>query len=198
MLAGLLLLAACGPYLGHYRFERVDLVLVSRLEAIDAGEVPDPHSGQLLRIVFTSDVDVETASGGTGSGLYIQADFCPFRDWRLLVSGPYYGDLSPFPPTPPAQQLANGVVLVPSIANRHPPRDGRTGRFVYTAYIAPSRVAAPSPGSDVQPYDLHGLKKDLCLRLDHPGYYLTASRSSVFVVPAGAIRAALASDKRGS
>lgn len=165
-----------------------------RLSAIDFSVVPDPPPAHLLRIVFTSDLDVETASGSSGSGLYVQGDFCPHREWRLYIAGPYYGDLPRLRESPPGRRLRDGTIVVPSVPNRHPPRDPRTGRFVYTAYLAPYQAAARRGSLEVLAYDLHGSNKDLCLRLEHPGYYLTKSRSGTFVVPAKAIAAALASD----
>ncbi|HEX5181782.1 MAG TPA: hypothetical protein VFW19_01395 [Allosphingosinicella sp.] len=181
VLALLPFLSDCGPPLGVYRIDRVDIVAASRLLDIDPRwdlESPSP----LLRIVFTSDQDVETASGGTGSGLYLWGDFCPFGDGsRLRVAGPYYGDRSIFPPAT-TKRLPRGVHEVSSAPNRHPPRDPRTGRFIYTGYLF-LRGAA---------YDLTRDHRDICLGLSHPGYYLTRSRSDVFTLPAASVAAAIA------
>jgi hypothetical protein len=44
---------------------------------------------------------------------------------------------------------------------------------------------------DHDPYDLRTAHRDVCVRIDSPGYYVTPSQSNVFVVPASAIDAAL-------
>jgi hypothetical protein len=185
----LTVLSSCGPPLGAYRIERVDVVAAGRLHDIDPEWDPE-SSSPLLRIVFTSDRDVETASGGTGSGLYLWADFCPFRDKvGLQAAGPYYGDRPIFTQVAP-RRLPSGVYEVPYVPNRHPPRDPRTGRFIYTGYISLSQ--APEPLRHDETYDLARDDRDICLRLDHPGYYLTPSRSDIFRLPAAAVTAAIA------
>jgi hypothetical protein len=133
-------------------------------------------------------MDLEELSGGRD--LYVHADFCPFkRRYMIDMRGPYYADQSryTFSGVPP-----EGI----QVKYRHPPRDERTGRYLYTAYVFPSR---PMPGEpptvtnlpDHDPYDLRTAHRDVCVRIDSPGYYITPSQSKVFVVPSSAIDAAL-------
>ena len=186
------LLAFCGPgpHLGTYRFENARLVDSSALAAIDVHPITET-SPDLIRIEFTSDQDLETASGGGGSGLYVHADFCPGHDeYRLLVIGPYYGDRSPYGRYRRIERtLPDGrkQVEMVSVDDPHPTRDPRTNRYLYTAYIVPSKPATQFSG----PYDLRSEVRDLCLWIDHPGYYRSRSQSDVFVIPGAAIAAAL-------
>jgi hypothetical protein len=185
-------LASCGPPLGIYRFEEVRAVTPAALEAVDPGQYPDPEAAFLLRIEFSSPDDLEARS--EGGDLYVHADFCPLRDpFRIWVHGPYYGDRSRYNATRRYERLPDGRIHVTIEGeNRHPPRDPRTHRYVYTAYLIPYIRANPAPGAvRKEGYDLRAASRDLCLRIDHPGYYLTPSRSATFVVPRAAIAQAL-------
>ena len=183
-------LAMCrGPYLGTYRFENARLVDSAALAAIDRERPSTGANASLIRIEFTSDQDVEAAAGD--DQLYVHADFCPGHDeYRLHVIGPYYNDRSRYGRTRSIERtLPDGrkqVAVVP-IDDPRPSRDPRTNRYVYTAYVVPTQPATQFSG----PYDLRSETRDLCLWIDHPGYYLTRSQSDVFVIPGAAIAAAL-------
>ncbi len=192
-----LLVSLCrGPHLGSYRFENARLVDSAALAAIDADHPAVATTSSLIRIEFTSDQDLETTSGGSGSGLYVHADFCPgHEEHRLLVLGPYYNDRSPYGRSREVERtLPDGrkqVVMVP-VDDPHPTRNPRTNRYLYTAYIVPSPPARDThTGATFHPYDLRREVRNLCLWIDHPGYYLTRSQSDVFVIPGAAIAAAL-------
>jgi hypothetical protein len=120
---------------------------------------------KLIRIDFSSETDV---TGDTGN-LYVHGDFCPMQDETdFSVWGPYPDGRSLF------GDGANPV--------RRPIRDA-AGRYHYVAYL---RVAAPGyQFSDA--YDLRRGARDLCFRIDSPGYYITPSRSRVFVLPAAEV-----------
>jgi hypothetical protein len=187
----LLALSKCrGPYLGSYRFENARLVDSTALARIEPGHPAVGASATFIRIEFTSDQDVEAATGGSAQ-LYVHADFCPGHDeYRLLVMGPYYDDRSRYDRSPSTERtLPDGSkqVNVASVDAPRPTRDPRTNRYVYTAYIVPTQPAAQFSG----PYDLRDGVRDLCLWIDHPGYYLSRSQSDVFVIPGGVIAAAL-------
>lgn len=189
----ILALTMCrGPYLGSYRFENARLVDSSALATIEPSHPALEEATQLIRIEFTSDQDLETASGGSGPGLYVHGDFCPGHDeYRLAALGPYCGDRSPYTRRNRRERpLPNGGVAIDG-DQLHPSRDPRSGRYLYTAYIFPSRPANSFDGTRHESYDLRRDGRDLCLWIDHPGYYVTRSQSDVFVIPRGAIAAAL-------
>jgi hypothetical protein len=198
VIAALLILALTmcrGPYLGSYRFENARLVDSSAVAAIEPGHPALEATTKLIRIEFTSDQDLETASGGSGSGLYVHADFCPGHDeYRLAVLGPYYDDRSPYSRSRLIERLLpdgrKQTEAVPT-DDPHPTRDPRSNRYLYTAYIFPSRPANSFDGTRHAGYDLRRETGDLCLWIDHPGYYLTRSQSDVFVIPGAVIAAAL-------
>jgi hypothetical protein len=192
----ILALAMCrGPYLGSYRFENARLVDSRVVAAIEPDHPAVDPGSTFIRIEFTSDQDLETASGGSGSGLYVHADFCPGHDeYRLFVLGPYYNDRSPYGRSRLVEHiLPDGRKQTEAIPldDPHPIRDARTNRYLYTAYIAPSRPANVFDGTRHEAYNLRTDARNLCLWIDHPGYYLTRSRSDVFVIPGAAIAAAL-------
>lgn len=186
----LLLAFGRGPHLGTYRFENARLVDSSAVAAIEGVPPPTGTSPNLIRIEFTSDQDVEAATGGSAQ-LYVHGDFCPgHEEYRLQVAGPYYNDRPRYDRSPARERaLPDGRtdVNVASVDAPRPTRDPRTNRYVYTAYIVPSQPATQFSG----PYDLRHGVRDLCLWIDHPGYYLTRSQSDVFVIPGGVITAAL-------
>jgi hypothetical protein len=194
----ILLLAFCepGPHLGTYRFENARLVASTVLARIQPYHPATAISPEFIRIEFTSDQDLETTSGGSGSGLYVHADFCPGHDeYRVTVIGPYYNDRSPYGRSRLIEhRLPDGrkqLDAVP-IDDPHPTRDPRTGRYLYTAYIMPAPPARDAnTGATFQTYDLRQGVRDLCLWIDHPGYYRSRSQSDVFVIPGAAIAAAL-------
>lgn len=191
-LAPVLALGGCGPALGEYRVDDVRVVNWASLERADPELGADRSTDFLVRVQFSSATDVEVASDG--GDLYVHADFCPFRsEYRIGAFGPYYGDRSRY------GELRRNIrenrdgtkVIVVEGENLHPPRDPRTGRYVYTAYIIPYATAFEGPGREREGYDLRTSARDLCLRLDHPGYYLTRSKSQTFTVSRTAISAAL-------
>jgi hypothetical protein len=183
------LLSGCGNPLGKYDVRRVTLVPGSTLKTVD----PDGCSScdskpQLLRIEFVSTTDLETASGG--HALYIHGDFCPFKnEYQLGIFGPYYNDqprllyrrITSYHKAPDGR-----ITMSVDSKNRHPTRNA-TGGYVYTAYLAPSEPAEQFSSA----YDLRREVRDLCLRIDSPGYYLIPSRSELFRIPASTIQTAL-------
>jgi len=193
----LLALGGCGPHLGNYRYENVRLVDRAAFEALDLDTYSPAASPDLLRIEFSSEVDLESASGGSGSGLYVMADFCPLSDdYGITALGPYYNDRSPYTLLNRRERALPGGGVAIEGEQLHPSRDPRTNRYVYTAYVFPSQPArSGAQGEAREAYDLRAGVRDLCLRIDHPGYYLTASRSEIFVIPGAAVAAAL---RRGS
>lgn len=197
---GLLWLWGCGPHLGSYRFEQAELVNSAMLNRIDPTNRFDTDGRPaLIRILFSSEDDLTATS--SGGGLYVHADYCPFNNPDAVgVVGPFYEDQSRYGPVhiERGRNADGSEVNVIEGEDRHPPLDPRTHRYLYTAYIIP---VGPSYGTHVTNgqadvlgyYDLHGLTRDLCLRIDHPGYYLSPSQSEIFVVPRASIAAALAS-----
>ena len=185
------LLAFCapGPHLGSYRFENARLVDSAVLRAVDRNRPAAAGNRSLIRIEFTSDQDVQAAAGDTQ--LYVHADFCPGHDeYRLLVIGPYYNDRSRYGRTREIERTrpdGSKQIEVEQIDHPRPARDPRTNRYVYTAYLVPTQPATQFSG----PYDLRNAVRDLCLWIDHPGYYRSRSQSDVFVIPGAAIAAAL-------
>lgn len=178
-----------GPHLGTYRFENARLVDSSAVAAIERVPPSTGTNPNLIRIEFTSDQDVEAATGGSAQ-LYVHGDFCPGHEYRLSVAGPYYNDRPRYDRSPSTERtLPDGRidVNVALVEAPRPTRDPRTNRYVYTAYIVPSEPARQFSG----PYDLRSEVRDLCLWIDHPGYYLTRSQSDVFVIPGATIAAAL-------
>lgn len=190
------LLTACGKPLGTYEVQNVTLVSASRLGQIDPNESYAGHERQLIRIEFTSTVDLETAS--EGGDLYVHGDFCPVKDaYQLGIIGPFYDDqprLLSRKVTSYEKSPDGRVRMSVESKNRHPSRDEKTGRYVYTAYLIPS--APKDQFSDA--YDLRHRNGDLCLRIDHPGYYVIPSRSNTFKIDAGEIQKVLGSPRSRS
>jgi len=54
-----------------------------------------------------------------------------------------------------------------------------TGEYTYTAYLIPFQKQFHK-NRDNTPYDISNDKRDICLRLDSPGYYLIPSQSNLF------------------
>jgi len=173
-------LSACGKPLGSYQVRNVTVVTGAAVKQIEPDLDTDP---QMLRIEFASKTDLYEASDGGGEGLYVFASFCPFQDKApLSVSEPYYNDRPRFDPV--------------THENRRPAKDARTGEYVYTAYLRLRGNASVNRGGgrlNFTGYDLRRQHLDLCLRIDHPGYFITPSQSHVFSVPAGMIQHALLS-----
>lgn len=195
-IAGLILasacLAGCGPPLGDYRFENARLVSWAEFSRIEPEQFPEALSPDMLRIEFSSERDLETAS--EGGDLYLHADYCPAADpFRIASFGPYYGERSRYNSrVVSSETLPDGRIRqVMAGENRHPPRDPRTNRYVYSAYLIPSRPPSSRPGLQREGYDLRADARDLCLRFERTGYFLTPSRSRTFIVPGAAIAAAL-------
>lgn len=192
-----LTLVACGKPLGEYEARNVTVV-ASGAEPDRQVEKSETH---MLRVEFTSKTDLYEASDGGGEGLYVFSSFCPYDEKRTLYVGePYYDDRSRYGPT----RVLEGEVLTDGrsiykveIDERRPTKNLVTGEFTYTTYLALARVARPEqPGRDEQlAYDLRRQPRDLCLRINHPGYFITPSRSRVFKVPALLIKRAVLNDK---
>ena len=183
------LLAACGKPLGTHEVQKVTLVPADRPGQIDSSW---PYTGaerELLRIEFASTTDLEAAS--EGGDLYVHGDFCPFEDeYQFGVIGPYYNDHLRLLSRRTAlhEKLPDGRVrLSVESTNRKPALDPDTKRYVYTAYLIPSAPKDQFSGA----YDLRRDNRDICLRIDHPGYYLIPSQSKVFKIDRTLIRRAL-------
>jgi len=199
-LVTLTLLTACGKPLGKYEVRNVKIVPASAEPEAYADK--PPHT-RMLRIEFTSKTDLYEASDGGGEGLYVLASFCPFDERRTLYLGePYYDDRSRYGPRRVLERkvLPNGRVWERvAITDRRPTRNPKTGEYTYTTYLALDRAAEPErPGRSEQiGYDVRRQPADLCLRIDHPGYFITPSRSQVFVVPARMVQHAVLQDGSG-
>jgi hypothetical protein len=182
------ILAECGANLGNYRVDSVRLVPLSTFERADGERHADLGASSLLRVVFSSTTDIATV---VGSGdLYIWADFCDSEGARQISSfGPYYGDRSRYDRQSPDDPSDNREFTKAQL-EAHPPREPATGRFVYTAYLVPSAPARHGQFPR-QAYDLSSDHRDLCLRLDHPGYYLGRSRSGMFTLSGASVVQAL-------
>ena len=183
-------LAACGKPLGIYEVQNVTLVSASSLGKIDADSSYTGTERELLRIEFTSTTDLEDAS--EGGELYVHGDYCPFKDmYQLGVIGPFYNDQPRLLSRRVASHegLSDGRVQMTVKAHNRNPVRNRTGRYVYTAYLIPS--APKDQFSDA--YDVRRRGEDICLRIDHPGYYLVPSRSKVFMIGGNVIQRALGS-----
>lgn len=190
-----LFLAACGPDLGQYEIRDVRLVPAEKLAEIDNSPSYDGPEKYLLRIEFTSPTNLEEVS--EGGDLYVHGDFCPFKDeYRLSLLGPFYNDQSRLLSTRVTsyEKLPDGRERMSvESTNRNPVREPATGRFVYTAYLIPS---APKDQFS-EAYDLRrDTRGDLCLRIDHPGYYVTRSKSDVFKLQASSVRNLLAGTEK--
>ena len=188
LLALLALLGACGRPLGDYAVRKVEIV---RADA-EPDRLVQNYNTQMLRVEFTSKTDLYEASDGGGEGLYVFSSFCPYDEERTLYVGePYYDDRSRYGPP---RVLEGKVPINRSIEvetdYRRPTKNLATGDFTYTTYLALAQAARPKqPGRDEQlAYDLRRQPRDLCLRINHPGYFITPSRSRVFTVPAAMIR----------
>ncbi len=199
-----LCLAGCGKPLGEYRFDNARLVPGDAANRIDPQRYSIPFNHYLIRIEFSSETDLEALRP---NDIYVHGDFCPFRERYMLgIFGPFYNDRERYISTPgeaaeegvtgtPAKEVIAGkaktVLLYP---NRHPRKDPRTGRYVYTAYLNPYAPAdVPFGGGPADhPYDLRTDHRDLCLQIDSPGYNITESRSQRFTIPGTAIAAAIA------
>jgi hypothetical protein len=173
-----LALAACGKPLGTYEVRDVKVVPVAPLRTIDPEIDADP---EMLRIEFTSKTDLYEAVGG--DALYVFASFCPFQDKSpIYVSEPYYNDQRRYDPVTQRGQ--------------RPTKKTGTGEYVYTTYLRLSGKESVNRGDgrlDFTAYDFRKQQPDICLRIEHPGYYVLPSRSQVFVLPAAMIRRALSS-----
>jgi hypothetical protein len=150
----------------------------------------------MLRVEFTSDTDLYKASDGGGSGLYVFTSFCPYSEDRAFYVGDtYYNDRRRYGPSRILERTvtADGKVIEKMTSDDRRPAKDATGKYVYTTYLALDAAATPSqPGRVAQiGYNLRRQPLDLCLRIDHPGYFITPSRSRVFKVPSAMIQAAL-------
>jgi hypothetical protein len=190
IVAALALVSACGNPLGTYQVRDVKLVPGDALTKIEPYIDPDP---QMLRIKFVSKTNLYDASDGGGSGLYVFASFCPYDEGRVIyVSEPYYNDRSRYGPTRIVERkvLPDGRIIEKvDSEDRQPIKDTRTGDYVYTTYFRLNGQAKED--MDLIAYDLRRQAGDLCLRIKHPGYFITPSRSRVFAVPAQMIQRAL-------
>ena len=176
-----LLATACGKPLGSYEVRDVRVVPRAAVKKV---EPYLPTDEQMLRVEFVSNTDLYEASDGGGEGLYVSASFCPYDDDRELYLGePFYDDRSRYGRDPKTN----------AFEERRPIKNPRTSEYTYTTYLAIARAGeAARPGREKQvAYDLRKQLGDLCLRIDHPGYFITPSRSKIFSVPAAMIRRAL-------
>lgn len=179
--ASTLLVTACGKPLGAYEVRDVRVVTREAVKRVEPNIMSD---SQMLRVEFVSQTDLYEASDGGGEGLYVSASFCPYDDDQELYLGePFYDDRSRYGRDPRTNW----------IEERRPIKNARTGQYAYTTYLAIARAAEPArPGRDKQiGYDLREQARDLCVRIEHPGYFITPSRSKVFKIPAASIRRAL-------
>ena len=150
----------------------------------------------MLRVEFASKTDLYEASDGGGEGLYVLASACPYdQDRTLDVGEPYYDDRSRY--GEPQIESREGLAENVSMEERHPTRNAVSGKYTYTTYLAVARPAEPArPGWDEQAaYNLRARPMELCLRIKHPGYFITPSRSRVFTIPALMIQRALAKQR---
>jgi hypothetical protein len=186
------MLSACGEYLGDQRFDGVRLV--SARPQMGEGET---DYGGYLEVSFSSDENLGPVIGR--ASLYVHGDFCPIRDrYKFAVFGPYASGKAL------KQGPGTSVEVLPRKASGQrvfwmtpgPPPDlkpGTHGRYHYTAYIVP---AHPMPGVEYADlsadsrYNLVTAGRNVCLRIDSPGYNIVPSRSATIVVPASDIRAA--------
>jgi hypothetical protein len=173
--------ASCSPSLGEYRLEGVSAVPAS--EAVRLwGRAAAGHPVS-LKVSFSSSRNLAALGD---SNLYVHGDICPIRDpYRLHVSVPYWND-RPLGPT-------FGTAAAPRLTAEDVKADPATGRYQYVAYLSPARRTEEGvvPGKIHQGYDLPANPQDVCLRVDHAGYYFPPSRSNVIVVSRAAIKAAL-------
>jgi hypothetical protein len=172
-------LVSCGKPLGSYQVTSVTLVPSSTLKKVDPAECGncDPGS-ELLRIELRSQTNLYDATDGAGS--YVLASFCPYDENRVLyTSEPYYDDRGNYDPR--------------TRKDLPPVKNAKTNDYLYTTYLAVTEAGTPARSGQIEQiaYDLRRQPQDLCLRLFHPGYYITRSQSRVILVPAAMIRRAL-------
>lgn len=187
-------LAACGKPLGKYEVRDVQIV--------SSDTEPDDRAArteiEVLRIEFTSDTDLYEASDGGGEGLYVRASFCPYDEDRAFAIGePYYNDRSRYGPTNVLnRKVLSGGRIIEEVdtVERRPVKNPTTNQYGYTTYLPLQRDprATEKPGQFEQiGYDLRQQPRDVCLRIHHPGYFITPSRSNVFKLPVSFISEAL-------
>ena len=196
------LLVACGKPLGTYTVREVSVVPGEAVKIIEPNIDPSP---QMLRIEFTSKTDMYEASDGGGEGLYVMSSLCPYNGKApIYVSDVYYNDQSRYGPTRVLERkvLPDGRVFERVEGqDRRPTKNPATGEFTYTTYIRLSGTGSVDRGdgqANSTTYDLRRQARDLCLRIDHPGYFITPSRSRVFTIPGAMIRSALLQGQQAS
>jgi hypothetical protein len=179
LIAGALIsIASCGLPLGKYEVVAVTLT----------GEIPREEGasytdyGRYLKIALSSETSL-TALPDKVDGVYAHADFCPFSDpYFLTTFGPFSSE--------------NADLGLPSFAK--PLERGPDGRFHYIVYIVPSHpvpdVEYHQKAKARETYDLGSDKRDICLRIDAPGYNLIESKSETVRIPYEVIAGALSSD----
>ncbi|MEH6683243.1 MAG: hypothetical protein V7664_01975 [Qipengyuania sp.] len=177
MAGAIVALSSCGQPLGEYEIEAVTLTdEAPMLEGVRA-----PDYGRLLKIELSSETSL-TAISDQIDGVYALADFCPFSDrYYLTTFGPFSGH--------------DADLGVPSFAE--PLVRGSDGKFHYNVYIVPSH---PMPGIEYhraasarETYNLEADNRDICIRLDAPGYDIIRSESEIVRVPYEDISGALSS-----
>jgi hypothetical protein len=175
-ISALLLLTGCGQDLGDYTVESVRTAT-----DVPLSEKTSTSYGRFLEVRLVSDTSL-TALSKEIDGLYVDADFCPFRDGNGLIAfGPFNEEGADLGSPSAAPAL----------------RPGADGRFHYRVYIpvAHHARAATQPGQMQLPtYDLRKTAQAACLRLFAPGYNLLESRSKIISVPAAMISTALTSE----
>ncbi len=194
------LVAACGKPLGEYEVQEVTVVAANAEPDRRGVEKSDT---QMLRIEFISKTDLYEASDGGGEGLYVLASFCPYNAKRMLyVSEAYYDDRSRYGPARVLDRkvLPDGRIRGKIQGNdRRPIKNPTTGEYTYTTYLALDRSATPERSGRPEQigYDLRRQRQNLCLRVDHPGYFITPSQSEVFIIPTLMIQRALLNQPSG-
>ena len=180
-LFALLALTSCGKPLGEYE--------VSNVRLVPASAEPDQRwpkqTDEMLRVEFVSETDLYEASDGGGGGLYVFASGCPYdQDRTLYVGEAYYDDRSRY--GEPQVESRKGRTETVSMKERHPKRNAVSGEYTYTTYLAVTRTAelARSGRDEQVAYNLRTRPMEICLRINHPGYFITPSRSRVFKIPA--------------
>lgn len=170
-------IAGCGQPLGEYQIEAVRVVTEAPLPE---GVRATPF-GRYLKVTLSSETSL-TAISEEIDGVYAHADFCPFTDrYSLTTFGPFGSN--------------DEDLGVPNVVN--PMKKDSDGKFHYTVFIVPEHPMANVEYSETalnrESYNLGVADRDVCLRLDAPGYNIIPSKSEVVRIPRQTIKAALSS-----
>ena len=175
-------LSGCGPYLGKYQVNDVKMVDHHWFQKIDHDWAPDRNQSDMLRVSFSSTINLEASS--EGGDLYVVADFCPFSDGAMYLQGPYYSDKARDLPLRRISREVDGkTVEIVSAENKQPETNPSTGRYDYTAYLYADMPKLVGHGLPTRAaYDVRRDKRDICVRLHRTGYFITKSVSDIFVI----------------